>query len=378
MRLFRILSSLLLLALSPLLLAQSVSPQPPVARQVEHTSVWHGEKVNDPYFWLRDKSNPEVIKYLEAENAYTEAMTRDLRPFGDTLYKEMLSHIKQTDLSVPTRRGAYFYYSRTEEGKQYPIRCRKRAAADGSFDDQAREEVLLDPNELARGLKFLSVGAFVVSDDDNLLAYTTDVTGFRQFRLQVKDLRTGAILPSSVEGVTSVEWCADNRTLFYTTEDPVTKRSNLVWRHVLGEETEPVYQEKDRLYPVHLGRSKDRKMLFLNCFSTTRGRLFFYLATSRKLLSRSFCQGRKGTSTPSSIARGFSIFGRIGTLRIFAWSQHRWQTPHRGTGRSCSPIGPTCCSTAWSYSGIMPSRRRNPRPRNVSVFSTSPPASGTR
>ena len=114
----------------------------------------------------------------------------------------------------------------------------------------------------------MSLGDFEVSDDANLLAYTTDSTGFRQYRLYVKDLRTGAILPDSAERVTSVEWCSDNRTLFYTTEDPVTKRSNMVWRHALGDETEPVYQEKDRLYNIRLGRSKDKKMLFLRAAST--------------------------------------------------------------------------------------------------------------
>jgi oligopeptidase B len=256
-----------LLTVAPALWADT-DLRPPAAKQVEHISVWHGEKVNDPYFWLRDKSNPEVIKYLEAENAYTQAMTKDLQPFADALYQEMLGRIKQTDLSVPTRRGHYYYYSRMVEGKQYPIQCRKKAAEDGSFEAKAEEEVLLDLNELAKGLKFLSLGAFVVSDDANLLAYTTDTTGFRQYRLYVKDLRTGALLPDTADRVTSVEWCADNRTLFYTTEDPVTKRSNLLWRHALGEETEPVYQEKDQLYRIRVGRSKDRKMLFLVCNST--------------------------------------------------------------------------------------------------------------
>jgi oligopeptidase B len=255
----------LVLALS--LLAQAPS-QPPIARQVDHVSVWHGQKVNDPFFWLREKSSPEVIRYLEAENAYTAAVTHDLQSFAETLYREMLGRIKQTDLSVPTRRGAYYYYSRTQQGQQYPIQCRKKAAGDDTFDEKAAEEILLDENELARGVKFLSLGALVVSDDDNLLAYTTDTTGYRQYRLQVKDLRTGALLPDSAERVTSVQWCADNRTLFFTTEDPVTKRSNLLWRHPLGDEAEPVYQEKDKLYTIRLGRSKDRTMLFLRCFST--------------------------------------------------------------------------------------------------------------
>jgi oligopeptidase B len=245
-----------------------VVPQPPKARQAEHVSVWHGKQINDPFFWLREKSNPDVIRYLEAENAYTEALTKDLKPFAETLYREMLGHIKQTDLSVPTRRGDYFYYSRTQEGKQYPVQCRKKAAMDHSLDEHAQEEVLLDLNELAKGLKFLSLGSFAVSDDARLLAYTIDATGYRQFRLAIKDLRTGATLPDSAGRVTSVEWCADKRTLFYTTEDPVTKRSNILWRHVLNEESEPVYQEKDRLYNIRLGRSKDRKMLFLRCSST--------------------------------------------------------------------------------------------------------------
>ena len=243
-------------------------PQPPVAPQADHISVWHGEKVNDPFFWLREKSNPAVIKYLEAENTYTEAMTKGLKPFAEALYQEMLGHIKQTDQEVPIRLGDYFYYVRTEEGKQYPIRCRKKATPGGPFGGEGLEEVLLDANELAKGLKFLSVGDFEVSDDAHLLAYTVDTTGFRQYRLQIKDLRTGATLPDSAERVTTVEWAADNRTLFYTTEDPVTKRTNILWRHTLADESEPIYQEKDKLFSVHLGASKDKKMLFLRSTST--------------------------------------------------------------------------------------------------------------
>jgi oligopeptidase B len=267
MRRFSASCSLVLLSLGSVLYAQTAR-EPPKARKIEHISDWHGEKVNDPFFWLREKSNPKVIKYLDAENAYTAAMTKDLQPLAAALYKEMLGRIKQTDLSVPTRRGRYYYYSRTQEGKQYPIQCRKKAAADGSLDAAAREQVLLDLNELAKGLKFLSLGALVVSDDDNLLAYTADTTGYRQYALSVKDLRTGTLLPDTAERVTSVEWCADNQTLYYTTEDPVTKRSNLLWRHALGRETEPVYQEKDQLYTLRLDLSKDRKMLFLRHNST--------------------------------------------------------------------------------------------------------------
>jgi oligopeptidase B len=241
------------------LLAQSDSaPAPPIAPKIEHREVRHGATVVDNYYWFREKSNPELIKYLEAENAYTAAVTQDLKPFEEALYKEMLGRIKQTDLSVPVHRGNYLYYSRTEEGKQYPIQCRKQ----GSMD--AREEVLLDLNELAKGHKFVGLGAFEVSDDNNLLAYTLDYSGFRQYSLQAKDLRTGQTLPDTTERVTSVEWAADNKTLFLTTEDAVTKRSDKLWRHVLGSANfEPLYEEKDELYDIGLGKSRDKKYLFL-------------------------------------------------------------------------------------------------------------------
>ena len=231
---------------------------PPVAPRVEHQEVRHGETVTDNYFWLREKSNPEVTKYLEAENAYTAAMTKDIQPFADSLYQEMLRHIKQTDLDVPVKRAEYLYYTRTEEGKQYPIRCRRK----GSMD--APEEVLLDLNELAVGKKFVGLGAFVVSDDQNLLAYTLDYTGFRQYTLQVKDLHSGKTFPDSAERVTGVEWAADNKTLFFTTEDAVTKRPDTLFRHVLGEPaSEKIYHEDDELYDLGLARTRDKKFLFL-------------------------------------------------------------------------------------------------------------------
>jgi oligopeptidase B len=243
-------------------------PLAPSAKRVEHTSVWHGETVVDPYFWLREKTNPEVVGYLEAENAYTEAMTKDLEPFRAALYEEMLGRIKQTDLSVPTRQGKYYYYSRTEEGKQYPVFCRKAAGPGGAFDATAPEIPLLDQNEMAKGLPFLSLGGAAVSDGDDLLAYSTDTTGFRQYVLHVKDLKTGRILPDSAERVTSVEWAADNRTLFFVTEDEVTKRSNQLWRMSLGGTPELVYEEKDELFSMGIGRTKDKKYLVLAIQST--------------------------------------------------------------------------------------------------------------
>lgn len=248
------------------LTASLVSPQvsedvpgPPIAQRIEHREVRHGETVIDNYYWLREKSNPEVVKYLEAENAYTTAVTSDIQAFAGRLYDELLGRIKQTDLSVPVRRGEYLYYSRTEEGKQYPIQCRRKIHLDAS------EEILLDENELALGHKFVGVGAFVLSDDQNLLAYTVDYSGFRQYELQVKDLRTGHLLPDTAERVTSVEWAADNKTLFFTTEDAVTKRPDKLFRHLLGgRSTDLLYYEKDETYDIDLQKSRDRKFLFLN------------------------------------------------------------------------------------------------------------------
>ena len=246
------------------LMAQGpAEPKPPVAPVHERREARHGATVVDDYYWLREKSNPETIRYLEAENAYTAAMTAALKPFEDALYNEMLARIKQTDLSVPARRGAYLYYARTEEGKQYPIQCRRKGAM------TAPEEVLLDLNELANGRKFVGLGALAVSDDQNLLAYAVDYAGFRQFSLHVKDLRTGRTLADTAERVTSVEWAADNKTLFLTTEDAVTKRSDKLWRHALGEAAfEPLYDEKDELYDISISKTRDRKYLLLEIGAT--------------------------------------------------------------------------------------------------------------
>ncbi len=252
-----------------------MSLSPPVAQQREHHERRHGEAVSDPYFWLREKENPDVARYLEAENAYTAAVTKDLKPFEDALYAEMLARIKQTDLSVPVMRSGYLYYARTEEGKQYPINCRRK----GSME--APEEVLLDPNLWAETHPFVGLGAFAISDDSKLLAYSIDFTGFRQFTLRVKDLVTGETLADSAERVTSVAWAGDNRTLFYATEDATTKRPDKLWRHRLGDESyEQIFHEADELYDIGLEKTRDRTYLILHIESkdTTECR---YLRASR-------------------------------------------------------------------------------------------------
>jgi oligopeptidase B len=244
--------------------AQSNALRAPMTEKKTKTTKIHDDTMIDEYFWLREKSNPEVIAHLEAENAYSEAVMKPTAALQDKLYKEMVGHIKETDVNVPYRWGGYFYYTRTEQGKQYPISCRKK----GSLD--AKEEVVLDQNEMAKGLKFFSVGAFVPSDDGNLLAYSTDTTGYRQYQLRVKDLRTGQLLPESFERVGNVAWATDNKTIFFTTEDAVTKRSDKFFRHVLGsDKTDLIFEEKDELFDIGAGRSRDKAVILLGSQSKT-------------------------------------------------------------------------------------------------------------
>jgi oligopeptidase B len=239
-------------------------PAPPVAKKVPKITEIHGHKLVDNYFWLRDKKNPEVRAYLEAENAYTDAVMKPTEPLQKKLYAEMLSHIKETDVEVPYKEGDYFYYSRTEAGKQYSIRCRKH----GSLE--APEEVVLDINELAKGQAFMRVAAYDVSDDGNLLAYSTDTTGFRQYVLAVKDLRTGKLLVDHAEKVGSVVWANDNKTLFYTVED-AAKRQYRLYRHMVGTSghDELVYEEKDERFDVYAMKSRSKAYIFLISASHT-------------------------------------------------------------------------------------------------------------
>jgi oligopeptidase B len=246
--------------------------KPPAAKRVPHKLEQHGDVRVDDFFWIKDKTNKDVLKYLEAENAYTAAVLKPTEPFQTQLYKEFLSRIKQTDEDVPVRDRGYWYYSRTVEGKQYPIYCRKKPApvpkAPGAAPEMgttdAPEEVLLDGNELAKGEKFFRVGARRVSDDGNLLAYTTDTTGFNEFVLFVKDLRTGKLVENKLVKAPQFEWAADGKTLFYLTEDDA-KRAHKVWRHVLGgprEKDELLFEEKDELFWLNLSKSRDGKFVF--------------------------------------------------------------------------------------------------------------------
>jgi len=271
------------------------SPNPPIARQDHKETTLHGITLRDDYAWLRDKDSPEVTAYLTAENAYAEALTADLAPLRDQLYNEMLSHIKQTDESAPYREGDWWYYVRTEEGKQYSIFCRKRgslgapsskpgapsmtAASSLSWvgnhstpPPDAPEQIILDGNQLAEGLAFFAIGATDISDDGRWLAYTVDTTGFRQYTLHIKDLETGETLPGKVERVGSLTWAADNVTLFYSVEDEEQKRQFQLFRHTLHaphSEDVLVYQDDDERFNIGAGRTRDGKFIVLESGSHT-------------------------------------------------------------------------------------------------------------
>ena len=210
-------------------MSQNQLPAPPIARKDHTETHLHGVTLTDDYAWLREKENPEVTAYLDAENAYAEAVMAPLDGLREELYQEMLSHMKQTDISVPFRDGDWWYYTRTEEGSQYAINCRKRGGPVVLLPMRS-EQVILDGNQLAEGHAFFSIGATDITDDGRWLAYTTDITGFRQYTLHIKDLETGETLPDEVERVGSVVWAADNRTLFYTVEDEQQKRQFQFWR----------------------------------------------------------------------------------------------------------------------------------------------------
>lgn len=244
--------------------------KPPVAKKEPKVLKIHGYEIVDNYAWIRSakddkgKVRPEVEEYLLAENVYTDSVMSGTKDFQDGLYKEMLSKIKQTDLSLPTKIGNYWYYSKTEEGKQYPIFAR------ATKEDKSDERITLDQNEMAKGFGYFSIGAYNVSNDGNILAFSTDTTGYRQYTLQFKDLRTGQILPDKIERVTSLAWASDNKTLMIGTEDAVSKRSDKIWRYELGSnKPELVYEEKDVLFNAGVGRTRDKRFFYLGSGAAT-------------------------------------------------------------------------------------------------------------
>jgi oligopeptidase B len=242
-----------------------VVQQPPQARRIPAATRVHGHTLADDYRWMRAKADPAVKRYLTAENAYAEAMMAPTGRLQRSLYKEMIGHIREDDASVPYFQDGYYYSSRWEKGRQYPIYMRRK----GSL--KAREQVILDMNALARGEKYMALGDFQVSDDGRLLAYSTDNTGFRQYRLHLRDLKTGKDLKDSAEKTGSLAWDNSNQVIYYTVED-AAKRHYRLYRHALGARTKDdklVYEETDERFSIDVERSRSGRFLFLTSASHT-------------------------------------------------------------------------------------------------------------
>jgi oligopeptidase B len=241
-------------------------PQPPRARRVARTDTRHGDTRIDEYYWLRERDNPEVIAYLEAENAYAQAMMRHTEPLQERLYRELVGRIQETDLSVPERLDDFYYYTRIESGRQYPVLCRKCATP------EAAEQVLVDLNALAGDQAYLRLGANETSPNHRYLAYSLDFSGAEEFVLRIKDLVTGTLLPETIPNTArGVAWANDSATLFYTVLD-AAKRPFALFRHRLG--TDPsedvlVYREEDEAFFIDVDRTRSREYLLLEIGSHT-------------------------------------------------------------------------------------------------------------
>ncbi len=239
---------------------------PPVAKVIPKTDTLYGDVRVDNYYWLRERNNPEVIEYLEAENEFTSAMMAHTAELQNRLYSEILGRIKETDQSVPEKLDDFYYYKRTEEGKQYPIYCRKK----GNLD--AQEEILLDQNALAKGHAYYDVGMFSISPNHELIAFAVDTTGFEVYTLYIKDLTTSRLLDDRITNTAfSVAWANDNATIFYTILDD-TDRPYKLFRHTIGTEQSEdilVYHEKDPMLWVNISRTRSKKYLVMDLSSHT-------------------------------------------------------------------------------------------------------------
>jgi oligopeptidase B len=235
--------------------------EPPQAPEIPHEIAEAGQTRNDPFFWLREKANPDVLKYLQAENRYTETALKPTEKLRDTIYHEMRRRIKEDDVSVPQKIGDYYYYSRTETGKQYAVHCRKK----GSLE--AREEVILDENELAKGQKYFRIGILSVSPDHKLLAYSTDTNGGETYVIRIKILETGELLPDEIKNSSySFAWANDNKTFFYDQLDDANRPYKAL-KHILGtsvNQDPTVYEEKDARFFLEIYKSRSEKLIFVS------------------------------------------------------------------------------------------------------------------
>ncbi len=250
----------------------------PIAKKKPHELTIHGDTRIDNYYWLRERDNPKVLNYLKAENAYREKVMAHTKPFEEKLFQEMKSRIKEDDSSVPAREGEYWYYTRYEEGREYPIYCRKHGFLD------APEEILLDVNKLAEGHDFCQVRGFKTSPDHRIAAYAVDYVGRRKYTLHFIDLQNGQHLPDEITEMTgNFVWANDNKTVFYTKQHPETLRWGKIVRHTLGGDDELVYFEEDKTFDASIGKTLDDAYLVIFSGST--------LQTECRILNADFPEG---------------------------------------------------------------------------------------
>ena len=240
--------------------------QPPIAKKTPKAFTIHNDTRSDNYYWLNDKENPEVINYLNAENAYTKQVMQHTEDFQKDLFEEMKGRIKEDDTSVPYKLNGYWYIIRFEKGNDYPIYARKKESL------EATEEILFDCNKMAKDFAYFNLGGIAISPDNKLAAFSTDTVSRRQYAIQIKNLITGEIYTDKILNTTgSVTWANDNKTLFYAMKDEVTLRSHKIFKHKLHTKTEEdveVYHEVDETFNTFVYKSKSRKYIIIGCSST--------------------------------------------------------------------------------------------------------------
>ena len=267
---------------------QTTSIEAPVAKMLPQKTILHGDIRTDNYAWLQNKNDPQVLSYLGRENAYTQRIMSQTEQLQKKLYQEFIARVQETDESLPVFDRGYYYYERTQQGLQYPIVCRKKASL------SAQEQIVLDLNQMAKGKKYFALGTYRISDNGQLMAYVTDITGFRQFSLYVREVDSAVAPKPIIDKVTSFGWAQDNQTLFYTVEDSA-KRPYRLYRHQLGQSTSQdqlMFEETDKRFRISIQRSKDRKFLFLNVNSHTTSEVRF-LRADRPLETFALIEPRK-------------------------------------------------------------------------------------
>ena len=259
-------------------MTNSSRPDPPLAKIIPHQLEKHGQVRVDNYYWLNDRSNPDVIAYLQQENEYTATQSQHTADFERTVFEEIKGRIKQTDLSVPFKQGDYVYYVRYEEGKEYALYCRKKGSINGP------EEIMVDGNELAEGHEYFSLGNWMISSGQDILAYAIDTQGRRIYSVGFKNLTTGEMLSDVILTVTgNMEWANDNQTLFYARQDPETLRSFQIYRHVLGQPSDQdalVFEESDETFSAYVTKSKSKQFLMIGLHQTVSSE-YRYLRADR-------------------------------------------------------------------------------------------------